>query len=311
LVDQPYFRLANEANRGVFVPADRIGTNGVLNWQDSRKDPNLGRVLELNPDGILDQTAVIVDAELRLGNKGGYVTVSYTNNSTKDNSSYNCCVANTSTFLPVKDDPRALNYGFSDSHFRHKVLVSGATPEVAGFQLGVTYNGQGGYPFAFHAFRAGTSLNGDFNEQNDLAFLFDPNDPKTDPALATAIKAWFDNPMVAEAARVYYRENMGQIAPRNGGSNPFFATIDLRLTKRFKTFGKQSIELSADLFNFANLLDKEKGRNTNLARESRLLNIAGFDQTLQQYRYTLNANTGVDPVGGTPWRLQLGLRYNF
>ena len=311
LVDEPYFRLANEDNRGVFVPADKIGTNGVLKWQDSRKDPNLGRVLELNPDGILDQTAFIIDAELRLGSKGGFVAASYTNNNTKDNSSYNCCVANTSTFLPVKDDPRALNYGYSDSQFRHKVLVSGATPEIAGFQLGATFNGQGGYPFAFHAFRAGTSLNGDFNEQNDLAFLFDPNDPKTDPALAASIKAWLDNPQVAEAAKDYYRENVGKIAPRNGGTNPFFSTIDLRLTKKFNTFGKQSLEFSADLFNFVNLLDKNKGRNTNLGRESRLLNISGFDKTLQQYKYTLNSNTGVDPVGGTPWRLQLGLRYNF
>jgi hypothetical protein len=310
LVDQPYFRLANEDNRGVFVPADKIGTNGVLRWQDSRKDPNIGRVLELNPDGILDQTAVIVDAELRIG-KGGYVSASYTNNSTKDNSSYNCCVANTSTFLPVKDDPRALNYGYSESQFRHKVLVSGATPVIAGFQLGATFNGQGGYPFSLHAYRAGTSLNGDFNEQNDLAYLFDPNNPKTDPALATAIKAWLDNPLVADAAKEYYRDNMGKVAPRNEGKNPFFSTIDLRLTKQIKTFGKQSLELSADLFNFVNLLDKNKGNNVNLARESRLLNISGFDKTKQEYKYTLNANTGVGVLGGTPWRLQLGLRYNF
>lgn len=310
LVDEPYFRLANEGNRGVFVPADKIGTNGVLNWQDSRKDFGLGRVLELNPDGELDQTAIIIDAELRIGN-GGYVAASYTNNATKDNSSYNCCVANTSTFLPVVDDPRALNYGFSESQFRHKLLVSGATPTIAGFQLGATFNGQGGYPFSFHAFRGGTSLNGDFNEQNDLAFLFDPNSPSTDPALATAIKAWLDNPLVADAAKEYFRENVGKIAPRNAGVNPFFSTIDLRLTKKFKTFGKQSLELSADLFNFMNLLDKEKGRNTNLGREQRFLNIAGFDRNTRQYRYTVNANTAVDPIGGTPWRLQLGARYNF
>jgi hypothetical protein len=310
LVDQPYFRLANEDNRGVYVPADKIGTNGTLNWQDSRKDAGLGRVLELNPDGILDQITFIADAEWRIGN-GGYVSVSYTNNSTKDNSSYNCCVANTSTFLPVKDDPRALNYGYSDSQFRDKILVSGATPVVLGFQLGATFNGQGGYPFAFHAYRAGTSLNGDFNEQNDLAFLFDPNDPKTDPALATALKAWFDNPLVSQVAKDYYKENVGKIAPRNGGKNPFFYTIDMRLTKNIKTFGKQSLELSADLFNLVNLFNKNKGRNINLAREARLLNISGFDKTKNEYKYTLNSNTGVDPVGGTPWRLQLGARYNF
>ena len=173
LVDQPYFRLDNEDNRGVFVPADKISANGTLNWQDSRKSASLGRVLELNSDGYLDQFAVIVDAQLNIG-KDGYITAAYTFNQAKDNSSYNCCVANTSTFLPVKDDPRALNEGFSDTHFSSKLTVSAKTPSWKGFTLGLTAIGEGGTRFSFHTYRAGTSLNGDFNEQNDLAFLFRP-----------------------------------------------------------------------------------------------------------------------------------------
>jgi len=309
LVDQPYFRIAREANRGVFVPANRIRPNGTLQWQDSRKTTEVGRVLELTSDGYVNQWAVVVDATVRVG-KDGYITTSYTYNDARDNSSYNCCVANTSTFLPVTDDPRALNYGYSDTHFRSKLVASAGTPSWKGFVLGVIVTGTGGTPFAFHAYRAGTSLNGDFNEQNDLAFLYDPNSPETPENLRTGINNWLNNPNVAQHAKDYYTENMGKIAPRNGGVNPFAAVVDLRLTKKFRTFGNQALELSADVFNVANLIDRNAGVNRNLGREQRLFNIAGFDRQAQQYNYTLNT-TASNPIGGSPWRLQLGARYNF
>lgn len=310
LVDDPYFRIDNENNRGIFVPAEKINANGTLNWQDSRKSDQLGRVLELTSDGYLNQYAVVVDAEYRLGSDG-YIAVAYTHNQAKDNNSYNCCVANTSTFLPVVDDPRALNEGFSDTHFTSKLTASAKTPTWKGFSLGITAIGEGGARFSFHAYRAGTSLNGDFNEQNDLAFLFDPNDPNVSPQLAEAINTWFSNPNVPNYAKDYYRENMGKMATRNGGINPFSATFDTRLSKRIKTFKTQALELSIDVFNFSNLLNKEWGRNTNLSREQRLLNIRGFSQTTKRYDYSLNSNTAADPIGGTPWRIQIGARYSF
>ncbi len=317
LVEQPYFRLSNEANRGVFVSADKIAANGSSNWLDSRAAPDLGRVLELNSVGYSQQWAVIADATLKIG-QDGYVNVSYTRNDTKDNSTYNCCVANTSTFLPVVDDPRALNFGYSETQFRHKVVANGATPSWKGFTLGATVTGVGGTPFSIHAYNAGFGVNGDFNDRNDLAFLFDPGSPETDPTLAKAIQAWLDNPQVAQPLKDYYLENVGKVAPRNGGVNPFAATIDLRLIKRFRTFRGQSLELTADLFNVANLLNdgngnggKVWGRNRNLGAEQRLFAISGFNQTTRRYSYRVNSNTGVNPVGGTPWRLQLGLRYAF
>ncbi len=310
LVDQPYFRIAREANRGVFVPADKINTNGTLQWQDSRKTTEVGRVLELVPDGYVNQWAVVVDATVRVG-RDGYINASYTYNDAKDNSSYNCCVANTSTFLPVQDDPRALNYGYSDTHFRSKLVLNSGTPTWKGFVLGVIVTGTGGTPFAFHAYRAGTSLNGDFNEQNDLAYLYDPNSPETPQALRESINGWLNNPEVTQHAKDYYLDNMGKIAPRNGGVNPFAAVIDLRLTKKFRTYKNQGLELSADLFNVANLIDKNKGINRNLGREQRLYNLSGFDRANLQYNYTLNSSTAANPVGGTPWRLQLGVRYSF
>jgi hypothetical protein len=126
-------------------------------------------VLELNSVGYARQWAVVVDGELKIG-RDGYVNASYTRNDTRDNSSYNCCVANTSTFLPVVDDPRRLSFGYSDNSFRHKLVVSGATPTFKGFTAGVTVTGVGGTPFSIHSYNAGFGVNGDFNDRNDLAF---------------------------------------------------------------------------------------------------------------------------------------------
>lgn len=311
LVENPYFRLSNEANRGVFVPANRINTTtGRSDWQDSRATTQLGRVLELNSIGYAEQWAFFVDATYKIG-KDGYLNASYTLNDTKDNSTYNCCVANTSTFLPVVDDPRALNWGYSEQHFRHKLVINGATPTWKGFNAGFAVRGLGGTPFSIHTFNAGFGINGDFNDRNDLAFLYDPNRPETDPTLAAAIKTWLDNPDVAQYAKDYYLKYIGQVAPRNAGVNPFAATIDLRATKNFKLYKKQSLEITADLFNVANLFDRYVGRNRNLGAEQRLFTIAGFDNRTNNYRYRVNATTSANPVGGTPWRLQLGARYVF
>ncbi len=308
LVDEPYFRLANEANRGVFVPAATIGANGQTNWLNSRKSTDVGRVLELNSIAEAYQYAIILDGSVRIG-KDGYFTASYTFNQAKDNSSYNCCVANTSTFLPVVDDSRALNWGFSDNQFRDKIVLNGATPTWKGFVMGATLIGVGGSRYSFLV--SNGSLQGDFPLNNALAFVFDPNDPATPSQIRDGYQAILDDPNTAESAKKYLRESFGKIAARNGGENPFFVNLDLRLLKTFRTFKKQNLELSGDVFNFMNLLNKDWGVNNNLSSSRNLQSIRGFDQATNQYQYIVESGVGVLPINGTPWRVQLGLRYSF
>lgn len=310
LVDDPFFRIEQEADRGVFVPAETINEEGQNDWLNSRKTDQAGRVLELTSDGVLDQMAVVIEATYRVG-EDGYVSASYTRNRTKDNSSYNCCVANTSTFLPVKDDPRDLSYGFSDNHFGSKLAIYAASPSFLGFSLGATLIGSGGTRYSLHAVGGGSSLNGDFNLRNDLAYVFDPNDPATPEGIREGIQSVLNDPEITDEFKEYIRDNFGQIADRNGGINPFVATLDLRLIKRIALFGDHALELSADVFNFTNLLNKEWGIDRTFGRTQNFLNIDGFDQATQQYAYRVNANAGQEPISGTPWRLQLGVRYAF
>ncbi len=309
LVQDPYFTTANEG-RAVFVPAATIRTNGVTDWTNSRISQEVGRTLVLQSDGFLDQAALIIEGSARFG-KDGYLNASYTFNVAKDNSSYNCCVANTSTFLPVTGDPRALNYGFSDNHFSNKLVVNGSTPTWKGLQLGASATGEGGTVYHFTV-NTNTSVNGDFVQSNDVAYIFDPTDASTPQAIIDGYNTILNNPDVPQHYKDYLKDSYGQFAERNAGRNPFQVIYNLRLTYDLK-FGKtkNGLELSADLFNVANLLNKEWGRTFNYGRENRIMRATGFNQETQQYNYTVNTGVATEPINGTPWRLQLGVRYKF
>lgn len=308
LVTEPFFTTPQ--GRDVFVPANTITESGLTDFTNSRISNLVGRTLVLTSDGVLDNVSLIVEGYAKIG-QDGYVNASFTINRTKDNSSYNCCVANTSTFLPVQGDPRDLNYGFADSHFDTKVVVNGSTPTWKGFNFGATVIGTGGTRYSLHV-DDNTSANGDFNLRNDMAYIFDPNDPGTPQAIIDGYNEVLNDPETPDGFKEYLRESFGGFAERNGGKNPFRAIIDLRLQKRFGfNKNKHGLELSADVFNFANLLNKEWGRTNNFGRRRDFMRINGFDPATNAYQYGVQTGAGTEPINGTPWRLQLGVRYSF
>lgn len=124
------------------------------------------------------------------------------------------------------------------------------------------------------------------------------------------MQAILNNPEASESLKDYIRRSVGQVAERNGGINKFFGQWDIRVAKRVKTFKRQYVELSGDLFNVANLLNKNKGVTKNLGNTA-LNTITGFTPATQSYTYNVNANTGVVVPGGNPYQFQLGLRYGF
>ena len=309
LVDQPYFTLANEGNRSVFVPANTINAAGITNNVLSRKTQDVGRTLEFTNGAKLFGTTAIFDGEYRYF-RDGFINFSYTYNITKDNTSYNGNVANTSTFRPVKSDPRDLTEtNFSDNQFKHKLVFFGSTPTVKGFSLSGRFTGVGGTRFSL---TVDADINGDFvggpGNDNDLAFIFNPNDAKTPSAIKASMEKVLSNPN--NRIKDYIRKNLGTLADRNGAENPFAGTFDLRLTKDIGINKKQKITLSVDVFNFSNLLNKEWGRNFNQGTQN-LLFVTGFDQATKQYNYRVNENVGVTQANGTPYQIQLGARYGF
>ena len=185
MVDQPYFRLAAEGNRGVYVPANTITSDGVTDWTQGRKTDKVGRVLEMVSEGKVNQFAFVVEGTWRYF-KDGQLSVSYTWNDTKDNTSYNGNVANSATLSQmVVDDPRDLSkMTYSNNQFRHKVVVYGTAPTFWGISIGARFSGIGGTRYSL---AVSGNLNGDFVDSNDLAYIYDPNDPATPQYLRDGI----------------------------------------------------------------------------------------------------------------------------
>jgi hypothetical protein len=212
----PEFTLANEANRAVFVPASSITATGGRNPVLARPFAQFQRVLELRSDAAQHQKAFVLDGAYRLP-RGGSISGSFTVNQTRDNSSFNCCIAITSVFTPVPSDPRIATWGASANDFRHKLVLFGATPEVFGFQFSARVIGQSGSPWSP---TVAQDINGDdvgagssFGNQNDLAFVFNPATPGLRQGFADSLRLVYDNP--ANIGASYLRGQVGQIAERN------------------------------------------------------------------------------------------------
>ncbi len=309
MADAPFFTLSNEGNRGVYVPVSSINpNNGATNWMMGRKTERVGRVLELNSEGKVNHIAAVVDGTFRYF-KDGEFSVSYTWNDIKDNTSYNGNVANTATLaLMVKDDPRDLSrITYSDNQFRSKFVFYGSLPTFYGVSVGVRYSGIGGTRYSL---AVGGNVNGDFVNSNDLAYVFDPNNPEVAEKYRTGITTILNNADADESLKEYIRNSLGEVAERNGGINGFYGVWDLRVGKKFKTFRSQNIKLSADVFNVANLLNKSWGTTKVLGKQN-IYSLRSFDPASQTYNYDVNPNAGVMTPSGNPYQIQVGLRYSF
>jgi hypothetical protein len=302
LVDEPRF-FTDPDSRPVYVPASTIDERGNIRYTDALRSQELDRVLELTSVGKGRGYTAVFDAAYRIPG-GGQLVGSYTWNYSEDNSSFNCCVANTATNTPHDGDPRNLAYAPSNTDFRHKVVLYGSTPEWYGFRASATYSGISGNPFSLMVNR---DISGD-SRSSDLAFLFDPDDPNTDPSVAEGMRNAIDNadPRIAD----YIRANLGRRAERNAIRSEFSGQVDMRVTRAFQTWQGQRLELALDVFNVANLLNEDWGGRYSFGNRN-LLNVTGFDPETEQFQYSVNQNVGVVQPSGSVWQIQLGARYAF
>jgi hypothetical protein len=129
-----------------------------------------------------------------------------------------------------------------------------------------------------------------------------------------------DNPNASQSVKDYINKYSGKIAERNGGINGFFGVWDVRANKKFKIHKTHAIEVSVDIFNVANLLNKEWGRNESLGSQALYAlgipatqatpAVPGFDRPNEKFNYRVNT-AGVVTPSGNPFQCQIGARYSF
>jgi len=193
--------------------------------------------------------------------------------------------------------------------------------------ISLVYNGQSGNPFSY-VYSTGPVRDQGTGETNDLLFI-----PTTSqlsamtfvtnasyPLSATDQKAAFDAYIQQDN---YLSKHRGQYAERNGGRLPFQNIIDLKLMQDFnvKMNGrKYQFQLTYDIFNFTNMLNRNWGRTYFLSNDQfALVKYQGATGSLiPSYSFAPISNntpwgvsTSVAPSYSARWVSQIGLRFKF
>jgi len=190
-------------------------------------------------------------------------------------------------------------------------------------KLGLYYEGAEGTPISYVYNDSGNLLRDTFSES---ALMFVPasqsqiNLVNTTGGL-TAQQQWVELNAFIEG-NDYLRSRRGQYAERNGDRLKWSHVIDLKFAQEISVnFGKRkhTFEITADIFNFTNLLNKDWGKRYFATFDQvQLVDYVGFlaDGTTPTFRYNPDAAkqlNQVDDAGvnSSRWQAQLGVRYTF
>ncbi len=232
-------------------------------------------------------------------------------------------------YIEQYNGPNDPELSFSDFDIRHRIIGSISYKKeyakMFATSLGLFYNGQSGSPFTY-------IYNGDINRDgqysNDVIFV--PTDAQIDDMVAngqfdnlTSGSTTYTPAEQASALKTfiadepYLKNRRGEYAERNGARPPFEHLIDLRLTQDFYLMvagKKNTLQVTFDILNVANLLNKDWGRVYSAGFNYQLIRYTGVNSTTGLPRFTFNPTTKdawYISDFSSRWRAQLGIRYIF
>ena len=193
--------------------------------------------------------------------------------------------------------------------------------------LSVVYNGQSGSAFSY-VYSNGPVRDQGATETNDLLFI-----PTKDQLTAMTFITQTGYSLSGDAQKAafeayisqdsYLSKHRGQYAERNGGRLPFQNVVDLKVMQDFyvKVSGKKyQFQLTYDIFNFTNMLNRVWGRTYFLSNDQfGLVRYASATNSVTP-TYSFNPVTNNTPWGissstapsySARWVSQLGLRFKF
>jgi carboxypeptidase family protein/TonB-dependent receptor-like protein len=222
-------------------------------------------------------------------------------------------------FTPLDGTQADRNLRPSALDVPHKIAINGSANLPFGLQLSAIYTARAGTPYSYVYTN---DANGDAISSNDLYYVpLDQNDiTLTVPSTSTAQAEW-DRLDAFIKSEPCLDEQRGRIMKRGSCRNPWQRFLDVRLAKIIPTLSGQSFQVTADIFNFLNLLDRDWGinRSTSFGNEqvsanTLAMSTTAYDMTNDRGVYTVPAVFSplrrVD-VTNARWRIQLGGKYIF
>lgn len=225
------------------------------------------------------------------------------------------------------NNPNAPSLSFSNFDIRHRIITAldlTKNWKKSKTILSFVFATQSGSPFSF--IYSG-DLNRDGSPTNDLFFvpasaseinLVDIKDANGNITV-TKEKQW-EQLEAYIASNDYLQSRRGQTTERNGARTPWNSQLDVKIAHELQITikkKKHSLELSADIINLTNLLNKRWGyqnfvQNTTNSGYS-LVKVTAVDASGKASFQFNNPSTTpwqVDPIASR-WQMQIGLRYSF
>ena len=181
--------------------------------------------------------------------------------------------------------------------------------------VGIIYEGRSGSPYSLIYYN---DVNGDNGRGNDLMFI--PTDAQADQMTFVANSQYSAEEQLANfkqwlGSTPYIRDHRGEYYKRYADNLPFESHFDVHVAEKFQfRVGRQmnALELSLDIMNVANLLNKDWGRTYSSSYSSQFLSPVTYSgdgkfQFLHPGDYSLTTPSDYY----SRWRGQLSLKYTF
>lgn len=249
--------------------------------------------------------------------------IAYTYSRSEDVNSLTSSTARSNyRFNPIDQNPNNPGRRVSNNDIPHRIVGSFTRQfkfDVLGqaaTDISLIYVGQSGQPYSYTYLG---DVNGDSQDGNDLIYVpataaearFEPQsatNPFTPEASWTNLNAFIESVECLREAR-------GEVIERNACRTPWSNRFDVRLAQTLPTLRGQGAQITIDVLNFANLLNREWGRSEFVSNQA--------DQALRRSGSTLVGERvllgGFGPRNspftvadlGSRYQIAAGIRYTF
>jgi hypothetical protein len=302
--------VTNEG-RSIYVPASTLtatGTNSQPTLANSRISANFNQVRYFtNTNWASKFIGSMLEVAQQLG-KDGSMSVSYALGKATGTPPYDNGDPRNANFSVGSSYWDYASYGknwMSDGDQRHNIVALIMSPTFHGFSITSSFQA---YQNAHYTVNVNKDIIGEGNDGQELAYVFDPNDPKTPANIATDMKT-----LLAQTSpefKKFLEANFGKFAPYNGGLMPWRTQWNMSIAYGLKVNKTHNLTVRADIYNVLNLLNPEWGYYNQIGNTS-LYSLTGFDATTNSFNYTVNTNAGTKTKNASYYSVQFGVRYSF
>ena len=302
--------VTNEG-RSIYVPASTLtatGTNSQPTLANSRISANFNQVRYFtNTNWASKFIGSMLEVAQQLG-KDGSMSVSYALGKATGTPPYDNGDPRNANFSVGSSYWDYASYGknwMSDGDQRHNIVALIMSPTFHGFSITSSFQA---YQNAHYTVNVNKDIIGEGNDGQELAYVFDPNDPKTPANIATDMKT-----LLAQTSpefKKFLESNFGKFAPYNGGLMPWRTQWNMSIAYGLKVNKTHNLTVRADIYNVLNFLNHDWGYYNQIGNTS-LYSLSGFDATTNSFNYTVNTNAGTKTKNASYYSVQFGVRYSF